>query len=185
MVSETNFHVPALELTHAPIPIYPVDGEGDVRDLTDQMLWAEQSRSWEREGKPMPGMWNTPTELGVLPRLRALDGWNPNLETVVPPFHPTCMSTRSVDPRFDLTPVTNEGWEFWIHPEHADKPYILARDPSARVTFELETSVGVVKMYALKSKIFGLGMVECWADEERDRSTKVDGFWDNDMWGFL
>ncbi|WVQ82440.1 hypothetical protein IAT38_004568 [Cryptococcus sp. DSM 104549] len=148
--------------------------------------WPEQARTWREQpneehphGELMPGLWTSPAEYGVLPRLRVLNGWNPHLDFVVPPFHPTCLSTRAVDPRFNLTPADADGWDFWVHPEHLDKPYLVARTPGARVTFEMETEVGIVKMYALKSKTFGLGTIECWADEERDKSSKIVGWWDN------
>ncbi|ODO08911.1 hypothetical protein L198_00650 [Cryptococcus wingfieldii CBS 7118] len=133
----------------------------------------------EEVGELMPSLWSTPQDYGIVPRLRVLEGWNPNTEYATPPFHPTCLSTRSKEPRFNLTPSYNDGWEYWIHPEHLDKPYMVAREPGARVSFELETGVGMVKMYALKSKTFGLGTVECWADEERDKAEKIVGWWDN------
>jgi hypothetical protein len=34
-------------------------------------------------------------------------------------------------------------------------------------------------VYALKSKTFGLGNIECWIDDEKDRSVVVEGWWDN------
>ncbi|WWC95233.1 hypothetical protein V866_002091 [Kwoniella sp. B9012] len=152
-----------------------------------QFTWPEQSKSWrknpekeEQIGELMPGMWITPAEYGLLPRMRVLDGWNPDVSSIVPKFEPTCLSTRAKEAKFNLTPSWNDGdWEYWIHPEHLDKPYLVARKPGAKVQFELETNVGVVKIYSLKSKTFGLGTIECWADDEKDKSTKVVGWWDN------
>ncbi|WVQ77182.1 hypothetical protein IAR50_006865 [Cryptococcus sp. DSM 104548] len=161
------------------------DAEDEKRRL-QEALWPEQAKSWRRPvkegeevGELMPSLWSTPQDYGILPRLRVLEGWNPDTAYATPPFHPTCLSTRSKEPRFNLTPSYNDGWEYWIHPEHLDKPYMVAREPGARVSFELETAVGVVKMYALKSKTFGLGTIECWADEERDKAEKIVGWWDN------
>ncbi|ORY32861.1 hypothetical protein BCR39DRAFT_522172 [Naematelia encephala] len=195
MLAEDNFHVlprADAELSSGPVVDSAPEQDVDFAAALDKVLveqqstWPEQTKSWRKQpaegeqvGELMPGMWNTPLELGVLPRMRALDGWNPNVAHSVPPFHPTCLSTRSTLPEFNLTPSANEGWEFWTHEEHLDKPYLISRTPGARVSFELDTNVGVVKMYSLRSKTFGLGIVECWADDDRDRATKVDGWWDN------
>ncbi|ADV20148.1 hypothetical protein I305_01227 [Cryptococcus gattii E566] len=196
MFSEPTFHVQppssfeALSIVALAQPPQTEDKEdADAEDellALEQKRWPEQSRSWRKVsteeqpiGELMPGLWSAPIEYGMLPRLRVLEGWNPHLDYSVPPFHPTCLSTRAKEPRFNLTPSAIEGWEFWVHPEHLDKPYLIARTPGARVSFELETSVGIVKMYALKSKTFGLGTVECWVDEERRKSVKIEGYWDN------
>ncbi|KAE8537735.1 hypothetical protein D1P53_005791 [Cryptococcus gattii VGV] len=196
MFSEPTFHVQppssfeALSIVALAQPPQTEDKEdADAEDellASEQKRWPEQSRSWRKSstedqpiGELMPGLWSSPIEYGMLPRLRVLEGWNPHLDYSVPPFHPTCLSTRAKEPRFNLTPSANEGWEYWVHPEHLDKPYLIARTPGARVRFELETSVGIVKMYALKSKTFGLGTVECWVDEERRKSVKIEGYWDN------
>ncbi|KAL0250672.1 hypothetical protein I308_102855 [Cryptococcus tetragattii IND107] len=196
MFSEPTFHVQppssfeALSIVALAQPPQTEDKEdADAEDellASEQKRWPEQSRSWRKNsteeqpiGELMPGLWSSPIEYGMLPRLRVLEGWNPHLDYSVPPFHPTCLSTRAREPRFNLTPSANEGWEYWVHPEHLDKPYLIARTPGARVSFELETSVGIVKMYALKSKTFGLGTVECWVDEERRKSVRIEGYWDN------
>ncbi|OXG24589.1 hypothetical protein C366_00118 [Cryptococcus neoformans Tu401-1] len=196
MISEPTFHVQpqssfeALSIVALAQPPQTEDKEdAEAEDellAAEQKWWPEQSRSWRKDpteekpvGELMPGLWSTPIEYGMLPRLRILQGWNPHLDHSVPPFHPTCLSTRAKEPQFNLTPSANEGWEYWVHPEHLDKPYFVARTPGARVSFELETSVGIVKMYALKSKTFGLGTVECWADEERRKNVKIEGYWNN------
>nr|ODN82567.1 hypothetical protein L203_05376 [Cryptococcus depauperatus CBS 7841] len=143
-----------------------------VKDVTCEML-SEPSFSL------MPGMWMAPIDYGLLPRMRVLEGWNPDTAHVVPSFHPTCFTTRTNEPSFNLTPSYNEGWEYWAHPERLDKPYLVAREPGAKVGFQMETNAGAIKMYALKSKTFGLGTVECWVDEEKEKSVKVAGWWDN------
>ncbi|WRT69354.1 uncharacterized protein IL334_006338 [Kwoniella shivajii] len=197
MLSENDFFVPHPSTEASGLSILGDVGDektlsSDQARIQDQHLaeiqssWAEQSRSWrerpsegDQVGKLMPGMWVTPAEYGMLPRMRVLDGWNPDTSSIVPPFQPTCLSTRAKQAQFNLTPSYNEGWEYWIHPEHTDKPYLVAKEPGATVSFELDTNVGVVKMYALKSKTFGLGDIECWADDEKHKSTKVTGWWDN------
>ena len=149
--------------------------------------WPPASHSWrkappkdEEVGQLMPGLFNTPPELGKIPRLPVLEGWNPNLDHGPPPFHPVCLSTRAHEARFNLTPTSNDGWDYWVHPEHLDKPYLVGKRPGARVSFNLRTNFGVVKMYSLRSREFGLGTVECWVDEQRDIAVKVVGFWDQD-----
>ncbi|WVO16388.1 hypothetical protein L204_104063 [Cryptococcus depauperatus] len=154
--------------------------------LSEQQTWPDQCRVWRTEpaegkqvGELMPGMWMAPIDYGLLPRMRVLEGWNPDTAHVVPSFHPTCFTTRTNEPSFNLTPSYNEGWEYWAHPERLDKPYLVAREPGAKVGFQMETNAGAIKMYALKSKTFGLGTVECWVDEEKEKSVKVAGWWDN------
>lgn len=141
----------------------------------------ERSLPWRHaEEEELPGVFNSPEEWGTMPRMRVLEGWNPNIDHSVPPFHPTCLSTRATDPKYNLTPSASDGWEYWLHPEHTDKPYLLAREPGAQVTFTLHSSLGLIKLYSLRSKTFGLGDVSCWADDERDHAVHVVGYWDND-----
>jgi hypothetical protein len=158
-----------------------------VRQEQSAAGWPEWARSWPakpndeyHDGRLMPGLWNTPAELGVLPRLRVLDGWNSDLNVGLPPFQPTCLSTRSTDPKFNLTPTETVGWEHWVHPEHLDKPYLVAYKPGSWARFDLDTSLGVVKVYALKSRSFGLGDLWCWIDQARDDGVRVEGYWDRD-----
>ena len=154
--------------------------------LAGQSAWPEQSRYWrmpptkeEPSGQLMPGMWSMPDEYGTMPRMRVLEGWNPDIDSIVPPFHPTCLSTRAKDPRYQLTPTHSYEWEHWVHPDYPDKPYMVARQPGATISFEMETQVGWIKMYSLKSKSFGLGSVKCWVDDDMDQSVIIDGWWDN------
>jgi hypothetical protein len=173
------------------IPPLELAGLEDVLLAHHQASWPEASRTWRMDppevdagvekipGQLMPGLWTSPPEYPLLPRLAVLEGWNPNLDHQLPPFHPICLSTRSNNPVYDLSPLLADGWERWVHPEHLDKPYLLANTTGARVSFELETNVGIVKMYSLRSKTFGLGTVECWADKERDKAVKINGWWDN------
>jgi hypothetical protein len=163
-----------------PIPLSDVNKALIEGHRVDEATWPEQSRLWHSDSDLMPGMWTMPNEYGLLPRMRLLEGWNPDVNHVAPPFHPTCLSTRSNDPRFNLTPTANYDWEDWTHQDYPDKPYLVARRPGAQVSFELETNVGWIKMYSLRSRDFGLGSVKCWADEALDRAVRVDGWWDNE-----
>ena len=141
--------------------------------------WRDNPKDGEEFGLTITGMWMGPSEYDQLPRLKVLEGWDPNLQHVTPPFHPICLSTRSENPAFNLTPSVSHGWEHWTHPDYLDKPYLLARQPGSSVTFQLDTSVGIVKMYSLRSRTFGLGSIECWADEDRLRAKRIDGYWDD------
>ena len=159
----------------------------DADLAAEQVDWPEASRYWrmnpskesERPGQLMPGVWSMPFEYGMMPRMRVLDGWNPDVNNVVPHFHPTCLSTRAKEPRFNLTPSDSYDWEHWVHPDYPDKPYLISRTPGAVVSFEMETEVGWIKMYSLRSKTFGLGTVKCWVDDDIDRAVKIVGWWDN------
>jgi hypothetical protein len=175
----------------------PVEGSDDVTKETvkafdanlaaQQKDWPAASRYWrlnpskesEQPGQLMPGVWSMPFEYGMMPRMRVLDGWNPDVNNVVPHFHPTCLSTRAHEARFNLTPSESYNWDHWIHPDYPDKPYLISRTPGAVVSFEMDTEVGWIKMYSLKSKTFGLGTVKCWVDDDLDRAVKIAGWWDN------
>jgi len=207
MVAELGFIVPkeelalAIDLQVTNLPVYistalaMVNESVSAKDLaavqdsvvaTFEKGWPDQTHAWRESpdkdaevGGYMPGLWMGPHEYGQMPRLRVLEGWNPDPKRTTPPFHPMCFSIRSQNPKFNLTPAAREGWDYWAHPDHADKPYLISQTPGSTVTFRLETSLGVVKMYSLRSKTFGLGTVECWADDERDRAVKVEGYWNN------
>ena len=49
------------------------------------------------------------------------------------------------------------------------------------VTFEVEMVTGAWTLYYLRSRKKGLGSMWCWADDERDRGAKVEGYWERDM----
>ncbi|KAL7421921.1 hypothetical protein Q5752_003693 [Cryptotrichosporon argae] len=131
---------------------------------------------WEERTELMPGQWSGPLELGQVPRMRVADGWNPDIHHRLPAFHPTCLSARATDPAYNLTPTASDGWAHWVHDDHKDKPYLIASQPGATVEFELETNVGVVKIYSLKSQTFGLGKIACAVDG--GESVIVDGYWE-------
>ncbi|KAK4689994.1 hypothetical protein P7C73_g97, partial [Tremellales sp. Uapishka_1] len=156
------------------------DLEDPIAEFPDQaQLWRDSPKDGETLGELMPGMWMSSAEYGIIPRMGVLEGWNPNLDHQIPPFRPTCLSTRSPFPQYKLTPTYSQGWSAWTHPDFLDKPYLVANETGALVRFEMETVVGVVKIYFLRSKSFGLGNVECWVDSDRDRAVNVLGWWDN------
>jgi hypothetical protein len=166
--------------------VFAEAAEQDTQLQHLQSAWPERSRSWRLDpsdanpaGRLMPGIFNNPHEFGILPRQKVLDGWNPSLSNVVPPYHPICLSTRTTDSAYNLTPIATEGWAHWVHPDFTDKPYLVARKPGSWAKFELETSLGVVKIYSLKSKTFGLGNIQCWIGDDRQQSVEVEGWWDN------
>lgn len=142
----------------------------------------EKEREWYNltEGNyTFPGFWLPPTELGLLPRLRVMEKWDEDITHQALPLRPTCLSIRSPDPRFNLTPTANSGWSVFAHEEHPDKPYLIPNGPGAQVSFQLETRIGIVKMYALKSATYGLGKALCWVDDA-DEGVVVNGYWKNE-----
>lgn len=207
MLADPAFSVPAKHSQPTiksewmpPHSVADIQGDAgvDVEQLKSQMTeelaelsrlqasWPEKARSWPADpndkhpaGYILPGTFNSPYELGILPRQTVLDGWNPSLDHSVPPFHPICLSTRTTDPAYNLTPIATEGWSHWVHEKFQDKPYLVARKPGSWAKFELETGLGIIKVYALKSKTFGLGNVRCWVGEDEDQSVEVEGWWDN------
>ena len=196
MISEPDFVVNRPEEPPSDVRSLLYNHPTDIGEATSidadlaetQANWPIEAQAWREEpaegqaiGELMPGMWTAPFEYGIIPRMRVLEGWNPDVKHTVPPMRPTCLSTHSTTPAYNMTPSSNEGWEFWVHEEHQDKPYLLSRTPGARVQFELDTSLGVIKLYSLRSKTFGLGNVECWVDHDKGRSVRIPGWWDSDM----
>lgn len=87
MISEPTFHVQpqssfeALSIVALAQPPQTEDKEdAEAEDgllAAEQKWWPEQSRSWRKDpteekpvGELMPGLWSTPIEYGILPRLR-------------------------------------------------------------------------------------------------------------------
>lgn len=66
----------------------------------------------------------------------------------------------------------------WFHPDRPEKTYLTAREPGAIFTFPIETRLGIIKLYSLRSATFGLGSVLCWVDDGREKATRTDGYWD-------
>lgn len=205
MVSDPFYFVPHA----ASPPMYPVEAlpeqsydqqlttafppsmRSDMEEV--QRHWPELTRSYwhepsEKEIEDLhvppgeqiwPGLWTPLPEYGHLPRLRAMEPWNPNLDHRQPPFRPHCLSTRALEPKYNLTPTANEGWRWWVREEQPDKPYLIADEPGATVSFELDVIVGIVKMYSLRSMSYGFGKVFCWMDDDEKNGQKIDGYWED------
>ncbi|BEI93318.1 uncharacterized protein CcaverHIS019_0509460 [Cutaneotrichosporon cavernicola] len=124
----------------------------------------------------MPGFWSRPAELGMLPRINGMEGWNADVSHRVPEFHPTCKSTHSDKTEFQLRPIhMDPQWDYWVHPENSEKPYYVSKVPGAKVKFEIGTSVGIVKIYSLFAQDLGFGKCKCWVDNAKDVGKIIDG----------
>lgn len=55
--------------------------------------------------------------------------------------------------------------------------YLVSDQPGSSVSVKFRTSVGTVELFFLMSGTFGLGSVECWADEDKDRKVRLDGYY--------
>lgn len=75
-----------------------------------------------------------------------------------------------------FTPLHREPW---FRDDNPEKLYLKADKPGARVTVEIETRKGTIKIYHLKSKWYGLGSISCWADDDTSRAVRADGWWDH------
>lgn len=128
----------------------------------------EEPRTWN-------GVWPGEWTMGQIPRLRMLQRWDDTART--PPLEPQCFSTRST--KYPLTPRINTGWSFWHHPDNPQKVYFKADQPGSRFTYDIETRLGTIKMYSLRSKTFGLGSIECWVGDDKGNSVRANGWWDN------
>lgn len=209
MITAGDYFVPPHNDIEPPLPIQDLPDnsyntqleslfEGDPGEIYAEVAklqagWPSETRQWEhepsesdlqnfdiKEGRQAtPGLWTASSELGMLPRLRAMEEWNDKVAHTNPIFRPHCLSTRAQEAKFNLTPIANHGWYWWVHQEHLDKPYLVASKPGSVVTFELEVNVGIIKMYSLRSMSYGFGMVDCWIDNDVEHKVTVDGFRDN------
>ncbi len=93
------------------------------------------------------------------------------------PLEPQCFSTRSEQSH--LVPTRASGWAEWCHPDRPDKLYLHANTTGAVFSMDIETRLGVIKMYSLRSKTFGLGSVWCWIGDNYDGGVRADGYWEN------
>lgn len=143
---------------------------------------AEGEEGEHKETYRRPGMWQRRVEHGLVPRMEFMAGWNPDPDYRRPISRPTCYSTKATEARFNLTPSYSDGWEYWVHPDFSDKPYIVAREPGARVSFEIPVHAGTIKLYYLRSAR-GLGKIRCWIDDDETAGKKgvlINGFWKRD-----
>lgn len=116
-----------------------------------------------------------------IPRQGVLDGWNPDPHFSRQPWKPWCISEQSPDDSTALKPLRTSGWTHWIDPTGQTKPYFTADEPGARVTFGVEVQPGgIVELYSMRSRGFGLGTVKCWVGEDEAGARKVVGWWDSD-----
>lgn len=165
--------------------------------------WAKEEKTWEEPWQPprpkegeevsaplehkesyrRPGMWMRPPEYGLVPRMEFLAGWNPDPNYRRAISRPTCYSTKAQEDKYQLKPIFSDGWEWWQHPDHNDKPYYISREPGARVTFEIPVHAGTIKIYYLKSERMSLGKARCWVnDDEKEGKEGVllNGWWNRD-----
>ncbi|WOO77635.1 uncharacterized protein LOC62_01G001204 [Vanrija pseudolonga] len=109
--------------------------------------------------------------LGHLPRLLATEKYDPT--RVTPRIDPFCKSMNSKKNK--LVPVANEGWREW---NWKDKHYLIADKPGSKVTFEIETALGVVQLFFQRSGAYHLGNAKCWVDDDVDKAQVLISWWD-------
>ncbi|KAJ2962136.1 hypothetical protein NQZ79_g2580 [Umbelopsis isabellina] len=73
-------------------------------------------------------------------------------------------------------PKEVDGWRFWNW--NNEKFYIVADEPGATVTFEVEANQGVVYLYLLRSANYNLGNIWCWIGDDREKGRELEGYWD-------
>ncbi|KAH8090423.1 hypothetical protein HD553DRAFT_266702 [Filobasidium floriforme] len=183
--------------TQPSVPLYPAsEFYGKPFDIQEQReLVAEDDEFWQDQpkdvkpwgpfqpakhaegesGRLWEGVWPGDWQHGEVPRLRFLQHWDEGTTNV--PLEPQCFSTRST--LYPLTPNTNSGWSTWSHPDRPQKVYLKADEPGSKLTFDIETRLGTIKLYSLRSKTFGLGSIDCWVDDREEDKVRADGWWDN------
>lgn len=95
------------------------------------------------------------------------------LGTSQPAGIPGCRSMNSK--RNKLNPVRQNGWREWAW---KDKNYLIADKPGSKVTFEVEVTTGHLIVIYQRSAKYGLGIARCWVDNDTDKFTDLDGYWD-------
>ncbi|GFZ43067.1 hypothetical protein JCM24511_00785 [Saitozyma sp. JCM 24511] len=106
----------------------------------------------------------------ILPRLRVWSQYDPHSH--LPSLAPNCFSMNSRNNK--LVSLRSDGWREW---NWGAKHYLIADQPGSTITFGFSTQIGAVRMNFLRSETFGLGSVVCWVDNDRDRGTVLDGYW--------
>lgn len=87
--------------------------------------------------------------------------------------------SRASDRCFELTYPGPTHRSTWSHPDHPQKVYLKADEPGSKLTFDIETRLGTIKLYSLRSRTFGLGSIDCWVDDRKGDKVRADGWWDN------
>jgi hypothetical protein len=55
--------------------------------------------------------------------------------------------------------------------------YLVGREPGARIKIKFHTVLGTVNLFYQKSASYGLGMIMCWVDDEKDKLIVLDAYW--------
>lgn len=109
-----------------------------------------------------------------IPRLRLFDKYSRTKE--VGSIRPSCRSVRTRN--HYLAPIETKGWEVWTYKGDMEKPYLRADKVGDYVKFEVQVGVmGRVRITYLRSKVFGLGDVLCWIDNDREHGTRIVSWW--------
>lgn len=101
--------------------------------------------------------------------------YTPGIE--VPKSQPICLTTDSE--KFPLKPKHQNGWRNWAWKQ---KKYLIADKPGAKLTFDAPVTRGTsIILYFLRSKIFGLGNLKCWVDDDLSTAKVIKGYWDKEI----
>lgn len=108
--------------------------------------------------------------------------YKPNTQTVKAPApYPKCDSVDS--PKHPLVPISHEGWEKWFQQggkmgdPRTQKSYWRSSTPGARIAFDIETTLGDVIVYFLRSQSYNLGDAICWVDQARNKAKSISSYW--------
>lgn len=152
----------------------------EADDFVEEPVQARPWGPWRpQKGDMEPeiqyGVWSAQDQHGQLPRLRFRQHWDAERANVH--LEPQCFSTRSA--QHPLMPTRSNGWREWHHPDRPEKTYLFANETGASFEYEIETRMGTIKMYSLRSKTFGLGSIGCVVDGDESTWVRADGYWDN------
>ncbi|ORY35911.1 hypothetical protein BCR39DRAFT_568808 [Naematelia encephala] len=114
------------------------------------------------------------TTIPPLPRLRLTQSFD--YDAVTLKIEPSCFSMNSE--KHKLVPVENDGWREW---NWEKKNYLIADKPGSTISFAFSVAMGKVTLSYQRSAAFGLGSINCWVDDDRASSRRVDGYWENNI----
>jgi len=139
-------------------------------------------RDWVAEGlvgfAPGKGSFIPDSETGeYVPRISMFDKYEPHTSLLAP--NPSCMTMSTTRHPLVPDPALSHGWDKWSHPQNPGKLFLRATAPGAKAVFKLRTAaVGRLRVTYLRSMDYGLGSVWCWPDDQRDKGTRLDGYWE-------
>lgn len=147
--------------------------------LAQQKCFMDNGRELSAASDPL---WINENDIPLQP---IYGSYNPDKPTSrAPLIQPKCDSIDSQ--RHPLVPSSSTDWEKWVQPggkmgdPNQHKSYWRSSKPGAQISFQVETTIGDIMIYYLRSKSYGLGDAKCWIDDASNKAVKIVSYWPYD-----